>query len=302
VTGDALLDDWLQALAGERRLSPHTIRAYRQTGKAFLAHLETALGRPADGPSLAQLTAADLRGFLSARRAAGLSSRSAARALSALRTWFAFLARRHGIEVAAIRRIAAPKVARSVPRPLSPTDARAIAEVAGETAGVLWIAARDTSALLLLWGAGLRISEALALDADILPLGETLAVTGKGAKTRIVVLLPAVRAAIADYLRLSPFEPERGTPLFRGAKGGRLSTDVLRAAMRRARVAMGLPASATPHALRHSFATHLLGAGADLRAIQELLGHASLASTQVYTEIDAARLLDVYAASHPRAG
>ncbi len=299
---EALLEDWLAALAGERRLSPHTLRAYRQTGAAFLRHLEAALGAPADAATLAALTAADVRGFLAARRAAGLSSRSAARALSALRSLGAFLGARHGIDIAGLRQVARPKVPRSVPRPLAPADARAVAVATGEAARRPWIAARDTAALLLLYGAGLRISEALALDTDVLPLGETLPVRGKGEKSRIIVLLPVVREAIEAYLRLSPWPPGRGTPLFRGVKGGRLSADVLRRAMRRARVALGLPMSATPHALRHSFATHLLGAGANLRTIQELLGHASLASTQVYTEVDAVRLLEVYRSTHPRAG
>ncbi|WP_448585971.1 tyrosine-type recombinase/integrase [Thermaurantiacus sp.] len=299
---EALLEDWLAALAGERRLSPHTLRAYRQTGAAFLRHLEAALGAPADAATLAALTAADVRGFLAARRAAGLSSRSAARALSALRSLGAFLGVRHGIDIAGLRQVARPKVPRSVPRPLAPADARAVAVATGEAARRPWIAARDTAALLLLYGAGLRISEALALDTDVLPLGETLLVRGKGEKSRIIVLLPVVREAIEAYLRLSPWPPARGTPLFRGVKGGRLSADVLRRAMRRARVALGLPMSATPHALRHSFATHLLGAGANLRTIQELLGHASLASTQVYTEVDAVRLLEVYRSTHPRAG
>jgi integrase/recombinase XerC len=299
VTGDALLADWLRSLRDERRASVHTIRAYGQTLRAFLDHLEGALGRPVDAAALSGLVAADVRGFLTARRAEGLSGRSAARALSALRTFAAFVLKRHGVAVPAIALVDRPKVPRSVPRPVSPSDAVAVAEVAGDSA-VEWIAARDTAVLLLLYGAGLRISEALGLDGDVLPFGETLAVRGKGGKVRVVVLLPAVVAAIEAYLRLSPWGTGPGVPLFRGAKGGRLSADLVRVAMRRARVALGLPDSATPHALRHSFATHLLSAGADLRSIQELLGHASLASTQVYTEVDAARLLDVWRSAHPR--
>lgn len=296
---EALLAEWLRHLADERRASPHTIRAYRQTVEAFLSHLKGALGRPVDATALSALTPADIRGFLTARRTDGLSGRSAARALSALRTFAAFLAKRHGVPVPAIAGVAQPKVPRSVPRPVSAGDAVAVAGVAGAHP-TAWIAARDTAVLLLLYGAGLRISEAMALDGDVLPLGETMAVRGKGGKTRMVVLLPAVREAILAYLALSPWETGPRVPLFRGAKGGRLSADLVRLSMRRARVALGLPETATPHALRHSFATHLLSAGADLRSIQELLGHASLASTQVYTEVDAARLLDVWRSAHPR--
>jgi integrase/recombinase XerC len=297
-----LLADWLRALSDERRLSPHSVRAYGQTVAAFLRHLEEALGRPVDSAALAALLPADVRGFLTARRMAGLSGRSAARALSALRTFATFTSQRHGVPVPAIGAVDRPKIPKSVPRPMSPSDALALAEVAGVAGGasVPWIAARDTAVLLLLYGAGLRISEAIALDGDVLPLAETLAVRGKGGKVRMVVLLPAVIDAITAYLRLSPWGSGPGLPLFRGARGGRLSPDLVRLATRRARVALGLPESATPHALRHSFATHLLSAGADLRTIQDLLGHASLASTQVYTEVDAARLLDVWRSAHPR--
>ncbi len=301
-SGADLLADWLDSLAGARRLSPHTIRAYGQTGRRFLAHLETAFGTPADARRLAGLAPADVRGFLAARRAAGLSPRAAARELSALRTWFAFLARHRGLPATALARVAPPRVPRCVPRPVTPDDALALAAAAGDAGREPWIGARDTAALLLLYGAGLRISEALGLDGGVLPLGETLRVTGKGGRVRTIVLLPQVREAIAAYVRLCPYPPSAGEPLFRGAKGGPLSADVLRRAMRQARVALGLPESATPHALRHSFATHLLAGGADLRAIQELLGHASLASTQIYTAVDAAHLMDVYRNSHPRGG
>ncbi len=301
-TGLDLLRAWCDSLAHERRLSPQTVRAYAATGARFLAHVEAATGRPADVALLRDLTSADMRGYLAARRASGLCGRSAARELSALRTWFRFLARTRGLDTTALARLEAPRVRKGVPRPVAPDDAVALAETAGEAAREPWIAARDTAALLLLYGAGLRISEALGLDCAVLPLGETLQLRGKGGKTRTVVLLPQVREAIAAYLGLCPFPASAGSPLFRGARGGRLSADVLRRAMRAARVALGLPDSATPHALRHSFATHLLAGGADLRAIQELLGHASLSSTQVYTAVDAAHLLDVYRSSHPRGG
>lgn len=301
-TGEALLADWLDSLAHERRLSPHTLRAYGATGKRFLAHVEAACGGPADTRLLAGLTTADFRGFLAGRRADGLSQRSAARELAALRTWFRYLERHHGVPSAALARVAPPKVPRGVPRPVAPADAIALAETSGDCARQPWIAARDTAALLLLYGAGLRISEALGLDGSAWPFGETLLLKGKGGKSRTVVLLPQVREAVSTYLRLCPWPPAPGEPLFRGARGGPLAPDVLRRATRAARVALGLPASATPHALRHSFATHLLAGGADLRTIQELLGHASLASTQVYTAVDAAHLMDVWRNSHPRGG
>lgn len=300
--GAALLAGWRDSLAHARRLSPHTWRAYAATGARFLAHVGTATARPADLRLLAELTAADLRGYLAARRAAGLSARSAARELSALRSFFRHLARHHGLDPAALARIEAPKAARGVPRPIAPDAVIALAATTGESARQPWVGARDTAALLLLYGSGLRISEALGLDAGVLPLTDTLAIRGKGGRERVVVILPQVRDAIETYARLSPFPLESGSPLFRGAKGGPLAPEVLRRAMRAARVALGLPESATPHALRHSFATHLLAGGADLRAIQELLGHASLASTQVYTAVDAAQLMDVYRSSHPRGG
>lgn len=298
--GAALLAAWCAHLAHERRLSPHTLRAYGATGRDFLAHLEGALGAEVEAAALAGLASADIRGFLAARRARGRGNRALARDRSALASLARFLHQRHGLDMGALRRVAAPRVPRSVPRPLGAADARAVAELAGDS-DTAWIAARDTAVLLLLYGAGLRIGEALALDGGVFPLPEALQVAGKGGKVRTIAVLPQVAEAVAAYARLCPWPPARGAPLFRGARGGPLSADIVRRAMRRARVALGLPASATPHALRHSFATHLLARGADLRTIQALLGHASLASTQIYTEVDAARLLDVYRSAHPRA-
>jgi integrase/recombinase XerC len=291
---------WLASLSNERRLSAHTLRAYRATLERFLAHLNRAHGRPADAALLESLTAADIRAFLAARRADGVANVSAARELSAVRTFGGYLRERHGIRLGGLEGVGGPRVRKSLPRPLSPADARALAEATGEFHGEPWLQARDTAVLLLLYGAGLRIGEALALTGAVLPLGETLPVTGKGRKTRTIVLLPAVREAIELYLRLCPHAPSRERALFRGAKGGPLNDAVLRATLRKARVALGLPDSATPHAFRHSFASHLLARGADLRTIQELLGHASLASTQIYTSVDTARLLDVYRSAHPR--
>ena len=296
----ALGEGWLASLSNERRLSAHTLRAYRATLERFLAHLNLAHGRPADAALLESLTAADIRAFLAARRAEGLANISAARELSAVRTFGGYLRERHGIRLGGLEGVASPRVKKGLPRPVSPADARALAETTGEFHDEPWLQARDTAVLLLLYGAGLRIGEALALTGAVLPLGETLPVTGKGRKTRTIVLLPAVREALDQYLRLCPYAPSREQALFRGAKGGPLNDAVLRATLRKARVALGLPDSATPHALRHSFASHLLARGADLRTIQELLGHASLVSTQIYTSVDTARLLDIYRSAHPR--
>ena len=246
------------------------------------------------------MTAADWRGFLAARRIGGLGNKSAARELSALHTFARFLHDRHGVLLPGLQQMAAPKVKKSLPRPLSPADAIGLAETTGELHDEPWLQARDTAVLLLLYGAGLRIGEALALKGAAWPLGESLRVVGKGRKERLVAILPSVREAVGRYVALSPWPLDAGAPLFRGARGGPLADGVLRATLRKARVALGLPASATPHALRHSFASHLLAKGADLRTIQELLGHQSLASTQIYTSIDSARLLDVYHSAHPR--
>lgn len=300
MTGEALLAEWLAVLRDVRRVSDHTLRAYAGAGRRFLDHLAHVEGRPADLAMLSALEPTVLRGFLAARRAGGLSGRGAARELSALRTFSRHLKARHGVQLGGLAAVAAPAVKKGLPRPLASADAGALAEMTGAMHEEAWIAARDTAALLLLYGAGLRIGEALGLTGRVLPLGETLRVRGKGGKERTVVLLPAVRDAVAAYVQLCPQALDGDAPLFRGARGGALYPDVLRAAVRRARVALALPDSATPHALRHSFATHLLAGGADLRTIQELLGHASLSSTQVYTQVDAARLLDVYRSSHPR--
>jgi integrase/recombinase XerC len=300
MTGNDLQKAWLASLANERRLSPHTRRAYQATVARFLAFLADTHGRPADLALLEALTTADWRAYLSHRRAESLANISAARELSALRTFASYLRDRHGAKLAGLEAVASPKVRKGLPRPVTPADARALAETTGEFHDEPWIQARDTAVLLLLYGAGLRIGEALALTGATLPLGETLPVLGKGRKVRTIVLLPAVREAIDLYLKLCPWPQGREAPLFRGARGGPLDAGVLRATLRKARTALGLPDSATPHALRHSFATHLLARGADLRTIQELLGHASLSSTQIYTSVDTARLLDIYQSAHPR--
>ncbi|MDP3675241.1 MAG: tyrosine recombinase XerC [Novosphingobium sp.] len=296
MSGADLLAEWHAHLAHARRRSPHTVRAYVAAAARLVAALDAE-----QWPALARIDAATLRQHLAMRRGEGLANTSAARELSALKAFLAFARDRAGISEDAGPRMRGPRVKKGIPRPVTPDDAVGIADMVSEAAGAEWIGARDRAVLLLLYGAGLRIAEALSLTADMLPLGETLRVTGKGAKQRVVPVLPVVRDAVDLYARSQPFVLAPGSALFRGEKGGPLSPGMIQKAMARARIALGLPASATPHALRHSFATHLLGAGADLRSLQELLGHASLGSTQIYTQVDAATLLDTYRSAHPRA-
>ena len=297
----ALAATWLATLENARRLSPHTVRAYAATLERFDDFLSGHVGGTATPSVLAALSPADFRGFLASRRGDGLANVSVAREVSALKTFFEWARRHHGIDCQGIAGLKSPKLPRRVPRPVSPADAGDLIAAVGDDARSPWTAARDTAVLLLLYGAGLRIAEALGLTGAVLPLGDTITVTGKRNKTRAVPLLPVVADAIMSYVKLTPWQPERAAPLFRGVRGGPLDAGIVRAAIRAARPALGLPDSATPHALRHSFATHLLARGADLRSIQELLGHASLSSTQIYTAVDAAQLLDVYRNAHPRA-
>ncbi len=290
-----ILEAWGSHLTRGRRRSPHTVRAYVATA----ARLLDGIGE-ADWPALARLDGLALRGQLARRRADGIGNASAARELSALKSFIAFARAQAGVPDPAPPRMRGPRVKKGIPRPVTPDEAVHLAAIVAEDAGEEWIGARDRAVLLLLYGAGLRIAEALALTGAALPLGEVLTVTGKGGKQRVVPLLPVVREAVADYLGKCPWPMSRDAAVFRGAKGGPLAQGMVQKAVARARVVLGLPASATPHALRHSFATHLLGAGADLRSLQELLGHASLGSTQIYTRVDAAMLLDVYRNAHPR--
>ncbi len=287
---------WAEHLERDRRRSIHTVRAYRAAAERLTAFLNDHWGESIDRAALARVAAADLRGFLAHRREYGLSNASAARELSAVRGFLAW-----ANADAEQPRMRGPRVKRGVPRPISPAEAIALAEEVADDAAEPWIGARDWAVLLLLYGAGLRIGEAMALPGGILPLGETIVVIGKRAKARVVPLLPQVRDAIEAYVAQAPWSIGRDEPLFRGAKGGPLSAVVVRRSVRGARSRLGLGDRTTPHALRHSFATHLLGRGADLRALQELLGHASLSSTQVYTQVDAAHLMDVYRNAHPRA-
>ena len=295
---DVLIRDWDAHLAHEKRRSDHTRRAYIATAERFCGFLAHHRGGAVDARMLKGLTPNDLRSYLADRRADGLGNASAARELSALRSFLRFV----GGSNASVPQMRGPRVKKGLPRPVAPAEAMQLAQDVEDNAREAWVGARDFALLLLLYGAGLRIGEALSLTGAALPLGETLRVTGKRGKTRIVPILPAVAAAVARYVAACPWPTGKDAPLFVGARGGPLQPGVVRASVRQARRALGLPERTTPHALRHSFATHLLAGGADLRSLQELLGHASLASTQIYTAVDAAHLLDVYRSAHPRAG
>ena len=283
---EGILTAFAQHLTRDRRRSVHTVRAYVATAERLSDHLGAV--RVPD--------AQELRAFLAARRADGLCNASAARELSAVRCFLEFIG---GAD--ANPRMKGPRVKKGVPRPVSPAEAMALAEDVAGAQDQAWISARDWAVLLLLYGAGLRIGEATGLTGAIMPLGATLSVTGKREKTRLVPLLPQVKLAIETYCELCPYRIARDEILFRGARGGPLSPAIIRRSVRVARGRLGLATRTTPHALRHSFATHLLARGADLRSLQELLGHASLSSTQIYTSVDAAHLLDVYRNAHPRA-
>jgi integrase/recombinase XerC len=299
-SAESLKKDWLSSLAHERRMSPHTLVAYDHDVAGFLEFLSGHQGGLPTERSLARLSPADIRAFLTERRADGLSSRSVRRALSAVRSFFRFLTREAILENPAARSVRGPRVPKSLPRPLSEDDAARTLEEAA-THDVAWMAARDVALLTLLYGAGLRISEALSLKRGDVPLGEALTILGKRGKERMVPMLPVVRDAIAAYAKEIPFSGARDAPLFLSRRGKPMSAREAQALMQRLRGRLGLPERATPHALRHSFATHLLSNGGDLRAVQELLGHASLSSTQVYTDIDTKHLMDVYTKAHPRA-
>lgn len=297
---------WLTHVSDERQLAAKTREAYGRDLAQFLAFLAKHLGELPGLGELAALAPRDFRAFLAARRAEGVESRSLARTLSGLRTFFRFLDKAGLAKNDAVRAVALPKLAHSVPKPLAAGKAKALlsqAQTGAEYDTPAWIAARDTAVLTLLYGSGLRISEALGIARNDAPVGarDMLRIRGKGGKERAVPVLPVAQTAIQRYLDLCPYRLEASGPLFVGAKGGPLSARIVQLAMARLRGALGLPETATPHALRHSFATHLLGRGADLREIQELLGHASLSTTQSYTEVDSAHLLKVYRDAHPRA-
>ncbi len=294
--GVDLIEGWQDHLTHAKRRSPHTVRAYvaaarRLINAQCLATWENAAG----------IEAHDLRRHIAMRRAEGLANASAARELSALKAFVAFARVQAGDPDPSAPRLRGPRLKKGLPRPVSPDDAVNLVDFVGELAADDWTGARDRAVLLLMYGSGLRIAEALSLSGRDAKLDQTLMVTGKGGKQRVVPILPVTRDAVADYAARCPWPLGRKDPLFRGAKGGPLSPGMVQKAMAQARRALGLPDTATPHALRHSFATHLLSAGAELRSLQELLGHASLGSTQIYTQVDAAQMLKDYRNAHPRA-
>lgn len=301
----AAIDDWRRWLAAERRSSAHTVDAYCRDLASFLKFLSMHMGYPPGLSELAALNVSDFRAYLAARAAEGLARSSTARAMSTLRNFFRHLERAGLVHNAAIGSVRTPKLPRAVPKPLSEGEARETLSAVGTFAPEPWLADRDIALFTLLYGCGLRLGEALGLNRGDFPergVPTSLTVTGKGNKQRVVPVLPVVGEAIEFYLGSCPFRLGKRDPLFVGARGKRLNPGVVQRQMRKVRAALGLPASATPHALRHSFATHLLSGGGDLRTIQELLGHASLSTTQRYTAVDSARLTEVYEKSHPRAG
>jgi len=294
-----LKTEWLASLAHERRASPHTLRAYGDDMARFLDFLHGHLGGAVNERALAKLSPADIRAFITVRRHEGLGAKGVQRAMAAVRSFFRYLARENILESAAARNVRTPRIRKGLPRPLSERDAARAIEVAGEH-DIEWIAARDAALLTLLYGAGLRISEALSLKRGDVPLAASLTILGKGNKERVVPVLDQVREAIGRYETLIPFTGAKDAPLFLSRRGKAMSAREAQLLMQRLRGALGLSERATPHAMRHSFATHLLANGGDLRAVQELLGHASLSTTQTYTEIDTKKLMDVYEKAHPR--
>jgi len=296
---DDLYKLWMQALAHEKRASRNTLRAYGDDVARFLAFQCTHLGGPVSDKSLAKLRAADIRAFIADRRKEGLGPGGIQRALAGIRSFFRFLAKEGILENAHVRAVKTPRIKRRLPRPLSVADAdRAITAAGGHD--IEWLGARDAALLTLLYGAGLRISEALSLKRGDVPLGETLTIMGKGRKERMVPVLPVLRQAIGDYAEKIPFTGPPSSFLFLSRRGKPMSPREAQSLMQRLRGRLGLSERATPHAMRHSFATHLLAGGGDLRSVQELLGHASLSTTQTYTEIDTAQLMETYRAAHPR--
>lgn len=292
---------WLLHIRALDGVAENTVAAYRRDVAGYLSFLARHRGGAEGVAALTRLPLHDLRAWMAHERARGVSARSLARALSAVKGFTAWLADRDGADATVVLSARGPKYRRRLPRPLSEDGAQAMLETVGEQSREEWIAARDEAVVTLLYGCGLRISEALGLTGAAHPLPDVLRITGKGGKERLVPVLPAAREAVTRYVRLCPFDLAAEGPLFRGARGGALNPRLIALVMEKARMQLGLPSSATPHAMRHSFATHLLTAGGDLRAIQELLGHASLSTTQAYTAVDAARLMEVYEKAHPRA-
>lgn len=295
------LEGWLASEKALKGTAENSIKAYQADVLGFLTFMTGHKAAPQGLSALEAVSISDMRAWMAHERGRGVAARSLARSLSAVKTFFRWLADKHGIEPTSVLSARAPKFQKKLPRPLAEDAATAMIETVGVQAREDWIGARDVAVVTLLYGCGLRISEALGLKGADAPLPEALRIIGKGGKERVVPVLPATRQAVDRYLRLCPWPQENDGPLFRGARGGPLSARAVAKVMENARLQLGLPATATPHAMRHSFATHLLSAGGDLRAIQELLGHASLSTTQAYTAVDTARLMEVYSAAHPRA-
>ncbi|MEM6385855.1 MAG: tyrosine recombinase XerC [Pseudomonadota bacterium] len=296
------MERWLAEIGSVRGRAEKTLAAYQQDVLAFLNFLQGYEGASQGKRALASLSTRTMRAWMAHERERGLSARSLARALSAVKNFVSWMAEREGFDPSAVLMTRAPRFKAKLPRPLAEDAARSMLQVVEDVSEVPWVAARDVAVLTLLYGCGLRISEALSLRYEDLPLSDSLRITGKGGKERLVPVIAAARDAVARYQQLCPFDLEAEIPIFRGVRGGALSPRQVQKTMALARATLGLPATATPHAMRHSFATHLLNAGGDLRAIQELLGHASLSTTQTYTAVDTARLMEVYETAHPRAG
>lgn len=296
------LERWLTELHAIGGRSDATLQAYRADVLGFLEFIQSHEGTSLGTASIGRLTTQSMRAWMAHERGRGLSARSLARALSAVKGFVSWSAERDGFDPSAVLMTRSPRFKSKLPRPLAEDAARTVIDTVEVQSKDGWMGARDTAVLTLLYGCGLRISEALSLTGADMPLKETLRIVGKGGKERVVPVIPAAREAVAEYLRLCPFEFSPEAAVFRGARGGPLAARQVQKVMAATRAQLGLPASATPHAMRHSFATHLLNAGGDLRAIQELLGHASLSTTQAYTAVDTARLLDVYTKAHPRSG
>ena len=296
------LQGWLAGQKALKGASDNTLDAYARDVAGFLAFMTEHHGQTQGLGALARITTADMRAWMAFTRGQDIGPRSLARKLSAVKSFYRWLSEREGFEPTAVLSIRAPKFQRKLPRPLSPEAASEVIETLEMQSLTPWIAARDQAVVTLLYGCGLRISEALGLTGAVLPIGDTLRIIGKGNKERLVPVIAPARAAVAHYAEVCPYDMTRTGPLFFGARGGQLGPRAVQKVVERTRAQLGLPATATPHAMRHSFATHLLNAGGDLRAIQELLGHASLSTTQAYTGVDTARLMEVYARAHPHGG
>lgn len=292
---------WLDQRRALDGAAAKTVEAYQRDVSGFLKFLADHRGGAGGVKSLVNVPATELRSWMGKRRDGGLSARSLARELSAVKGFLAWICDREGGDATAVLQARGPKYRRRLPRPVSEQAATDLIDTVADQARAPWVAARDGAVVTLLYGCGLRISEALGLTGADHPLPDVIRITGKGGKERLVPVLPAARAAVARYAELCPYDLHADQPLFRGARGGALNPRLIQSVMEKSRMQLGLPATATPHAMRHSFATHLLSAGGDLRAIQELLGHASLSTTQAYTAVDAARLMEVYEKAHPRA-